>query len=83
MRADDFGGLRGAQDSRGAVGNEGGGGDGGGAREVNAQIGEERRAGEAEGDLDGFAVAQFPDGGGVVGDGVGGDVGCVIQEDRA
>ena len=46
--------------------------------EVDAQVGEVRQPGEAEGDVDGFAVAQFPDGGGGVGDGGGGDVGCVV-----
>jgi hypothetical protein len=49
------------------VGNEGAGGDGGGAWPGSgrtAQVREERWAGEAEGDLHGCAVAQFADGGG-------------------
>ena len=74
MRADDFGGLRDAPDGGGTIGDEGGGV----AWEVDAQVGEARQPGEAEGDVDGFAVAQFPDGGGGVGDGGGGDVGCVV-----
>jgi hypothetical protein len=56
---------------------------GGGAREVDAEVGEPRSAGEAEGNVDGTAVAHVADGGGGVGDGVGGEVGSVVEEDRA
>jgi hypothetical protein len=47
---------------------------------VGAEVGEERRLAEA-GEVDGFASAHLPDGGGGVGDGVGGDVGGLIEED--
>ena len=54
-----------------------------GAWEVDADVGEARRAREAQGDLDGCAVGHPAGGGGGVGDGVGGDVCCGVEDDRA
>jgi hypothetical protein len=77
VRADDAGNLNDPSDGGGARGRAGG------AREVDAEVGESRSAGEAEGNVDGTAVAHVADGGGGVGDGVGGEVGSVVEEDRA
>uniref|UniRef100_A0A0D3EZR4 Uncharacterized protein n=1 Tax=Oryza barthii TaxID=65489 RepID=A0A0D3EZR4_9ORYZ len=50
-----------------------------GAGAVDAEVGEARRAGEAEGDMDAYAGGGGGEGGGGVGDGIGGDVSSVFE----